>query len=101
MIVVGHWIVHILGIDTQQSWAYDFWSGIGPCLISLVALGLTSLTVYLVFNCHQFGCKRVGRYPVAGGQYRTCRKHHPDPAVQGGLRAHSIRLADRQHRERE
>jgi len=23
-----HWLAHIMGLDTQQSYWYDFWSGI-------------------------------------------------------------------------
>ncbi len=88
-----HWLIHLLGIDTQQSWAYDFWSGIGPCIIAFVSLGLTSLTVYLVFNCHVTGCKRVGRFPAAGGQYKTCRRHHPDRNVRDGLQAAHVHAA--------
>lgn len=25
--LLTYWLPHILGIDTQQSWFYDFWSG--------------------------------------------------------------------------
>ena len=88
-----HWLLHALGIDTQQSYNYDFVSGVGPML--LVLLGYAG--VIRRINCHQQRCWRIGRYHVAGGQYTVCRKHHPDDAIRNGLRAHHIRIAHEAH----
>lgn len=68
-----HGILHVLGIDTQQSYWYDFWSGIGT-QISLLLLGIGA---YRRHNCHARWCPRLGKHPVAGTPFTTCRKHHP------------------------
>lgn len=31
-----HLVSHFLGIDTQSSPFYDFWSGLGPCVVAVV-----------------------------------------------------------------
>lgn len=91
-------VQHALGIDTQQSYNYDFSSGSGPMFIA--ALGFSGLAggFWHHVNCHQEGCLKIGRFPVAGGQFRTCRKHHPDPKVQaGGITAQHLKIAHENH----
>ena len=86
IVIHPHWFVHLTGVDTQQSWAYDFWSGVGPCLIS--ALGMSTLITGLWhgLNCHKPGCLRIGRHKVAGSPW--CNRHQgearedPDPVAE-------------------
>lgn len=85
-----HWLIHLLGIDTQQSWAYDFWSGFGPCLISATTLGAGVWAFVRSRNCHVHRCWRIGRHRVAGTEHVVCRHHHPDPRVRDGLRHHHL-----------
>lgn len=68
-----HGLAHALGIDTQQSQEYDFFSGPGPVFVAL--LGYSSLVITAVhqLNCHQPGCWRFGRHREAGGTW--CRRH--------------------------
>ena len=36
-----HWLAHVMGLDTQQSYWYDFWSGIatqGSVIVGYIAL---------------------------------------------------------------
>lgn len=67
-----HWLFHPL-----IGRGYQFWSGIAGCFISL---GLLSggITAYRHINCHAPWCPRRGVHPTADGQFRLCRKHHPD-----------------------
>lgn len=83
-----HGVEHFLGIDTQQSDNYDFVSGVGPMIIT--AVGYTGIigSLWHHLNCHTAGCPRLARFPVAGGDYKVCRKHHRD-----------ITLAANPHRE--
>lgn len=89
-----------LGIDGQASKNYAFVSGSGPMFIA--ALGFTGLVVTAVhhLNCHQAGCPRVGRYPVAGGEYKVCRRHHPDPQIKEGVSAAHLLSAHEKHQAR-
>lgn len=96
--VYERYLAHALGIDTQQSQEYDFVSGVGPMIIT--AVGYTGVIASIVhhLNCHVDTCPRIGRYPLAGGEFRVCRRHLPDdhPARQK-LTAHHIHLAHREH----
>lgn len=65
-----HFLLHVLGIDTQQSYYYDFWSGIAT-QVATVTAGLTYVRKH---NCHVRGCARVGRHVVNGSPF--CNKHH-------------------------
>ena len=72
-----HWLLHVLGIDTQQSEFYDFWSGVGPCIITSLTLGSGVWAFIRSRNCEVKGCLRLGRHTTAAG-HRVCRRHHPD-----------------------
>lgn len=66
-----HLIAHVLGIDTQSSYFYDFWSGVGTQLtVVLSAAGL-----YRKHQCHRAWCARIGKHVVDGTPW--CTKHHP------------------------
>lgn len=69
-----HGILHVLGIDTQQSYWYDFWSGIAT-QASLVFVGVG---LYRKHNCHVSWCWRLAKHPVEGTPYTVCRRHHPE-----------------------
>jgi hypothetical protein len=70
-----HDILHWLGIDTQQSYFYDFWSGVGTQVkITWIAI------LYIVWrrnNCIVPRCWRITRQVTNGGHH-VCHKHHPD-----------------------
>lgn len=65
------WLIHLLGIDTQQSWAYDFWSGIATQ--STLLLG--ALGWFCKHNCHNRRCVRIGKHQVDGTPW--CSRHRP------------------------
>jgi hypothetical protein len=67
-----HIFLHVLGIDTQQSYWYDFWSGIAT-QFSLVLAGAAT---YHKHNCHHKRCIRIGKHNVNGTPW--CIKHHPE-----------------------
>lgn len=78
-----HTIAHILGIDTQQSYFYDFWSGFAtqlpkPWEVVIGALWLRHQ------NCHVKGCWRLGKHAVDGTPW--CSKHHENARVTDGTR---------------
>jgi hypothetical protein len=65
-----HFLLHVTGIDTQQSMAYDFWSGIA----TQASLLFAGLAVVRRNNCHERWCPRVGRHVVDGSPW--CNRHH-------------------------
>lgn len=67
-----HWLEHLLGIDTQQSPYYDFWSGVA----TQASLLFAAISIYKHHNCRVKWCVRVGKYKV--GDYLVCQKHHPE-----------------------
>jgi hypothetical protein len=88
-----HAIIHALGIDTQLSFFYAFYSGFGPFAVSVLTLALSIGTILFAVNCHVHGCLRIGKYPMVGGQFKVCRKHHSNPAVKNGLTVEHIHAA--------
>jgi hypothetical protein len=66
-----YWLLHLTGIDTQQSRFYDFWSGIATQL-SLIG-GMVAL--YRHKNCYVRRCWRLG-HPDPEHNHPACRKHH-------------------------
>lgn len=74
-----NWLAHILGIDSEASRWYAFWSGFGSDVGEFALLG-AAVTFWRRHSCHVDSprfCWRPGTHPVAGTPYRVCRKHHP------------------------
>lgn len=72
-----HWLLHFLGVDSTTDNAYAWWSGPGSDIGELAMLGW--LYAFLrKHNCHVHRCWRIGRHPVGGTTWITCRRHHPD-----------------------
>lgn len=94
--------VHFFGIDTQQSDNYDFFSGPGPVFVTILLGSGALFTLWSHLNCHVDGCPRIGKFPLAGGQYKVCRQHlpegHPAHPAKGELTAE---LIHRHHHEHE
>ena len=99
---IWHWIVHTLGVDYGVSYGkwiwYNFWSGVaGSFIVGMMTyLGL----FYFHHTCHaSASCWRLGKYPVAGGMFKVCHKHHPD---MNGKKPHVelIRKLHEEHKRR-
>lgn len=89
--------IHFFGIDTQQSDNYDVTSGVGPMAETfLLGSGLLA-TVWAHLNCHADGCPGLGRFHVAGGQYRVCRRHHAEITGRGRLHVPLLRELHETH----
>jgi hypothetical protein len=62
--------------------SYGFWSGFGSVIPwSLFSMGgiFAGLAVGLRhMNCHEPRCWRLGKFPLAGGEFKVCGKHNPD-----------------------
>lgn len=62
--------------------AYGWWSGFGS-VFPWVLIGSGGVIGVLILhwrhvNCHKPGCWRVGKYPLAGGEFKVCGLHQPD-----------------------
>lgn len=68
-----HWLAHVTGVDTQQSYFYDFWSGIGTQLTVLLA----GAGAYHKHQCSRPRCWRVGKHTRDGSAW--CIRHRPTP----------------------
>lgn len=86
----GHWLIHIIGVDTEAGHAYAFWSGFGSDLGEAALLGAL-LGVLRKHNCEVHHCWRVGRHATAAG-HKVCRRHHPDDGLTAEqvLAAHEV-----------
>lgn len=45
--ILFHWLLHLAGMDSQETAFYMFWSGIGPCLVGSVAIYFARKSVRL------------------------------------------------------
>lgn len=94
-----HWLVHQAGIDQGAPYGrwvpLNFWSGIaGSFLVNLVTF---FALWYVHHTCHDsWRCLRWGKFPAAGGVFRTCWRHHPD---SDGARRPSRDVIRRLHRD--
>lgn len=77
-----HEILRLTGIDTQQSYAYDFWSGIGTQITLIIAI----IAALRHKNCHVKGCWRLGHPDPAHG-FPACHKHHSMKHLRGRVNA--------------
>jgi hypothetical protein len=89
--------LHFFGIDTQTSDNYCFWSGVGPCLVTLTLGSGVLVTIWRHLNCHADRCPKLGRFPVAGGRFKVCRRHHGEVTGHHRLPIHVLR--DLHHRD--
>lgn len=90
-----HVLLHVLGIDTQQSYWYDAWSGCIPALLTSATILTATWTFYRRHNCEVRGCPRLGRHMTAG-HHNVCRRHHPE----GHLTAERVLEAHEQEKRR-
>lgn len=83
----ARWLaVHLseeLGISTQASRAYDFWSGLAPNIRDVIELPLIASIWWLHHRCHAERCNRVG-HPMPAG-YLLCKHHAGQPRAALGL----------------
>lgn len=76
---MGHWLWVHLGIPGSGPW-YGFWSGFGSDLGEVTLVGFFVAGLHY-FNCHEYGCWRIGsRVTVEdnGHHFRRCKKHHDE-----------------------
>lgn len=71
------WVAHVLGIDTQSSYFYAFYSGIGAKLVPSPAEAALVWLWYRRNQCHAQGCWLLGRHMHEGTGW--CGWHHPNP----------------------
>jgi hypothetical protein len=72
-----HGFNHLIGVDTQQSVEYAFFSGFGAWLSSTLGLSTIIGTLWHNVNCRDGKCLRIGHFPDSRG-VRWCWRHHPD-----------------------
>lgn len=84
-----HWLAVHTGTVNEPGPYYGFWSGFGSDIGEVTIIGGIA-AIYVRHNCHVKHCWRIGRHPVEGTAYVTCRRHHPDdaPSHQDVLDAH-------------
>jgi hypothetical protein len=75
-----HFFLHWLGLDSASGTPYLAWSGILSDIAEVAVVG-GLISIYRRHNCTVHRCWRIGRHPVAGTPFVTCRKHHPDDHV--------------------
>lgn len=82
-------VLGALGATNASGVAYLLLSGFVSDLgefVQAIIVAVIGLAVALHLNCHEPGCRRIGRYHVAGGRWRVCGRHHPDgPPVPGQI----------------
>jgi hypothetical protein len=71
------WFIGIWPLPAGTSPFYQFWSG-----FYIVALSAVTSSWVRKQNCHVEWCWRLGRFPVADGQFYVCRHHSPDAHVR-------------------
>jgi hypothetical protein len=70
--------VHPYPSSSSTPWTYQLWSGFIPALAIVSIFGALGSHLRSM-NCHVTGCWRIGRYPLADGQFKVCHKHSPHP----------------------
>jgi hypothetical protein len=64
-----------------------FGTSISEVLMDVTLIGLAG-GLYRHVECHQAGCRRLGRF--RHGHYKLCAKHHPDVPSDGHITADHI-----------
>jgi hypothetical protein len=100
VIIFWYPVRYALGITTQASMSYDFVSGVGPMLTTVLLSGSIFAGLWHHISCHQQGCARIARYPIGDTGFKVCRIHHPDQKVRDGLKSHHLHAAWHSHQER-
>ena len=98
--LMWHAILHFFGVIDEGGKGYAFWSGVGSDIGEVAIIGAV-LGMYRKHNCHATGCWRIGKHPVEGTGFITCRKHHPLIRSDGPLTADDIAHAHRDAQVRE
>lgn len=88
--ILWHWFLTVTGSNNTAGTWYGFWSGFAGDLFLFGGI----ITIYKKHNCHVHNCWRIGKHPVEGTPYTTCKKHHPgiqygDVSVKQIHEAHS------------
>lgn len=66
----------LMGNRDEAGGYYGFWSGLGGATIIFTGLYGSLAVQWRSVNCHTSGCWRIGKFPIAGGAYKVCRKCH-------------------------
>jgi hypothetical protein len=79
--LIWHWLVHVTGSDYGAPYGrfvpYDFVSGTGGILLVSGSILSVPYTTWRRHVCHEPWCWRLGRHPVEGTPFASCRRHHP------------------------
>jgi hypothetical protein len=87
-----HAILDFFGVVDEGGKGYAFWSGIGSDIGEVAIIGAV-IGMYHRHSCHVDGCWRIGRHPVEGTGFVTCRRHHPTISSDAPLTAEDIAQA--------
>lgn len=75
------WAGYAIGVHPYPAgtpWTYQLWSGFVPSLA--IASLLSGVAAHLrMMHCHVHGCWRLGRFEMAGGQFKVCNRHSHHP----------------------
>lgn len=82
MIFLSFW--HL--ITSTSNWFYGIVSG----WLGDIGLLTGIIIYYKKHNCHVKGCPRIGKLPVAGTPYITCKSHHPTAVNQDITHEHIL-----------
>jgi hypothetical protein len=93
----GRFALGIWPVPNGTPWTYQLESGFVPALTVISLLSLIG-GAWRHINCHTDGCARIGRFPVAGGMFKVCRRHHRDiTGHHGKLTLETLQVAHRLH----
>lgn len=79
-------MAHWLGTDSGNGAPYLFYSGVFTVLVFAIGQAASVWSNLRRHNCHEPRCWRVGRFPVEGTAWTSCRRHHPEPPQRGDIR---------------
>ena len=64
-------LLQVLGVKSEASQWYAFWSGSGADFSELAIIGV-AVTGFHHINCHNKGCWRLGKHTTSKG-YKLCK----------------------------